>query len=51
MTGQANTVKTVLELGGDPLIQNSNGENAFDLADKIGASSHIIKLLKRALIQ
>jgi ankyrin repeat protein len=34
-TGQANTVKTVLELGGDPLIKNTAGENAFDLADKV----------------
>jgi len=34
-TGQANTVKTVLELGGDPLIKNAAGENAFDLADKV----------------
>jgi ankyrin repeat protein len=32
MTEQANTIKTVLQLGGDPLIRNAAGENAFDLA-------------------
>ena len=51
MTGSANTIKTVLELGGDPLIKNSNGENAFDLAEKLDASPYIVKLLKRGLIQ
>jgi ankyrin repeat protein len=51
MKGSANTIKTVLELGGDPLIKNSNGENAFDLAEKLDASPYIVKLLKRGLIQ
>jgi len=51
MTGQANTIKTVLELGGDPLIRNSQGENAFELAEKVGATGYIVKLLKRGLIQ
>ena len=50
MTGQANTIKTVLALGGDPLIKNSQGENAFDLAKKLESSEYIVKLLKRSLI-
>jgi len=50
ITGQANTIKTVLELGGDPLIKNSLGENAFDLAEKVEASLYIVKLLKKSLI-
>ena len=51
MCGQANTIKTVLQLGGDPLIRNAAGENAFDLAKKLCASLFIIKLLKKSLIQ
>jgi ankyrin repeat protein len=51
ITGQANTIKTVLDLGGDPLIKNSSGENAFDLAEKLDLSPYIVKLLKRSLIQ
>ena len=50
INGQANTIKTVLELGGDPLITNAQGENAFDLADKVEATPYIIKLLKKSLI-
>jgi ankyrin repeat protein len=50
MGEQANTIKTVLQLGGDPLIRNSQGENAFELAQKMQASEYIIKLLKKSLI-
>lgn len=50
MTGQASTIKTVLELGGDPLIRNAAEENAFDLAVKLGSSAYIVKLLKKGLI-
>ena len=50
MTGQASTIKTVLELGGDPLIRNAAEENAFDLALKVGSSAFIVKLLKKGLI-
>jgi ankyrin repeat protein len=50
MTGQASTIKTVLELGGDPLIRNAAEENAFDLALKVGSSPYIVKLLKKGLI-
>jgi ankyrin repeat protein len=51
MNEQANTIKTVLALGGDPLIKNAAGENAFDIAKKYNATPYIIKLLKRSLIQ
>lgn len=50
MNEQANTIKTVLALGGDPLIRNAAGENAFDIAKKYNATPYIIKLLKRSLI-
>jgi ankyrin repeat protein len=50
MTGQASTIKTVLQLGGDPLIKNAAGENAFDIAKKLQASEYIVKLLKKSLI-
>lgn len=51
MSEQANTIKTVLQLGGDPLIKNSAGENAFDLASKLRLSDYIVKLLKKSVIQ
>jgi MoaA/NifB/PqqE/SkfB family radical SAM enzyme len=51
MNESANTIKTVLALGGDPLIRNAANENAFDIAEKMKASPYIIKLLKRSLIQ
>ena len=50
INGQANTIKTVLALGGDPLMRNAAGENAFDIANKMQATSYIIKILKKSLI-
>jgi len=50
MGGQASTIKTVLALGGDPLITNLNGDNAFTIAKKFNSTEYIIKLLKRSLI-
>ena len=50
MNEQANTIKTVLQLGGDPLIKNSAGENAFDMAKRLKLSEYIVKMLKKSLI-
>ena len=48
---QALIVKTVIELGADPLVKNAKGLTAIDLAIDVGCSPFIMQLLRSAIMR